>query len=202
MLLGEVGASLIGAIPILWFLAALNVLTQYICIAGVYSLQPVVSPLTLNIVLTVRKFLSLLLSIVAFQNTFTAAHWVGAALVLGGASVYGILPGATAAGVKPSAAMPGVTSDQSMTKQRKKKTDDDDGAGSGDTSPFSVSLRDPESASSTVAAAIASEGDEKTLSNTTQHISNALYPSAISTLSSTRKRQPSLQRERGKGDGR
>uniref|UniRef100_A0AAF5PSP1 Uncharacterized protein n=1 Tax=Wuchereria bancrofti TaxID=6293 RepID=A0AAF5PSP1_WUCBA len=35
-------------------------------------------------VVTIRKFLSLLISIVWFRNPFTLAHWVGAALVFTG----------------------------------------------------------------------------------------------------------------------
>jgi drug/metabolite transporter (DMT)-like permease len=35
-----------------------------------------------------RKFLSLMLSIVIFGNTFTAVHWLGACLVFGGAVLY------------------------------------------------------------------------------------------------------------------
>ncbi|RYG55468.1 hypothetical protein EON66_05235 [archaeon] len=76
-------------VPIMWTFVLLNVLTQYVGIVGVYNLTPVVSPLTLNVVLTVRKCVSLLLSIYAFNNTFTVLHWLGALLVFGAALWYG-----------------------------------------------------------------------------------------------------------------
>lgn len=43
-------------------------------------------------VLTVRKFVSLLVSIVLFNNPWTPAHWMGSVLVFGGALVYGLQP--------------------------------------------------------------------------------------------------------------
>jgi len=82
---------LLSSVPIMWVYVAINVASQYCCILGVYNLTPIADPLTVNVVLTVRKFLSLLLSIVAFSNTFTVWHWMGAVLVFGGATAYGML---------------------------------------------------------------------------------------------------------------
>jgi len=87
------GASPLARLPIMWTYVALNVVTQYVCIQGVYQLTPIVDPLSVNVTLTVRKFVSLLVSIYLFNNTFTAAHWVGACLVFGGALWYGRLQG-------------------------------------------------------------------------------------------------------------
>ena len=53
------------------------------CVSGVYHLQSVSDPLTVNVALTVRKCASLLLSIWVFGNTFTPFHVAGAALVFG-----------------------------------------------------------------------------------------------------------------------
>jgi drug/metabolite transporter (DMT)-like permease len=39
-------------------------------------------------VLTVRKFVSLLVSIVFFGNAWSVAHWLGTVCVFGGAVVY------------------------------------------------------------------------------------------------------------------
>ena len=46
------------------------------------------SSLTGNLMLTVRKFISLIVSVVYFKNDFTPAHWIGASLVLGGTVLY------------------------------------------------------------------------------------------------------------------
>ena len=48
--------------------------------------------LTVSVVLTVRKFVSLVLSIWYFDNDFSAAHWAGAVLVFGGALWYSVTP--------------------------------------------------------------------------------------------------------------
>jgi UDP-xylose/UDP-N-acetylglucosamine transporter B4 len=45
--------------------------------------------LSVTLLVTLRKFLSLLVSIVYFGNIFTAQHWLGTALVFGGTLVYG-----------------------------------------------------------------------------------------------------------------
>jgi len=78
----------LASIPVMWVYAALNVASQYACIVGVYNLTPIADPLTINVVLTVRKFASLLLSIIAFRNTFTLAHWAGMVAITAGVLVY------------------------------------------------------------------------------------------------------------------
>jgi len=82
----------VSGLPVMWTYILVNVVSQYLCIKGVYNLTPIADPLTVNVTLTVRKFLSLLVSIVMFNNTFTAAHWLGAALVFAGAAAYGQMP--------------------------------------------------------------------------------------------------------------
>ncbi|VDM14073.1 unnamed protein product [Wuchereria bancrofti] len=54
------------------------------CISFIYRLNATFESLTVTMVVTIRKFLSLLISIVWFRNPFTLAHWVGAALVFTG----------------------------------------------------------------------------------------------------------------------
>jgi hypothetical protein len=88
----------------MWAYVAVNIASQLLCIVGVYRLQSQSDPLTVNVVLTVRKFVSLMLSIVAFGNTFTAFHWVGAVCVFGGAVLYGQQPPAAAVPALPAAA--------------------------------------------------------------------------------------------------
>lgn len=46
------------------------------------------SSLTVNLVVTLRKFLSLLLSVVYFDNAFTVFHWSGTILVFGGTLLF------------------------------------------------------------------------------------------------------------------
>lgn len=50
------------------------------------------SSLTVTLVITLRKFLSLLLSIVYFGNEFTIWHWVGTILVFVGTLIFTEVP--------------------------------------------------------------------------------------------------------------
>ena len=74
----------------MWAHVIINTVTQYICLVGVYQLISTEDQLTVNVVLTIRKFVSLMMSIWVFGNTFTLYHWTGALLVLGGSSLYSI----------------------------------------------------------------------------------------------------------------
>ncbi|XP_065333132.1 UDP-xylose and UDP-N-acetylglucosamine transporter-like [Cloeon dipterum] len=65
-----------------------NMLTQYLCISSVYVLTTECSSLTVTLVVTLRKFLSLLFSIVYFQNEFTLSHWIGTTLVFAGTAIF------------------------------------------------------------------------------------------------------------------
>ncbi|TPX60551.1 hypothetical protein PhCBS80983_g01707 [Powellomyces hirtus] len=75
-------------IPVMWLYLALNVMTQYVCISGVHRLSSVASAVTLNLILSVRKFVSLVVSIVLFDSEFTAGHWFGTAAVFLGTAIY------------------------------------------------------------------------------------------------------------------
>lgn len=75
-------------IPILVFYLISNVLTQFVCISSVYILTTECTSLTVTLVITLRKFFSLLLSIIYFKNPFTFTHWVGTALVFGGTLIF------------------------------------------------------------------------------------------------------------------
>eukprot|EP00092_Neocalanus_flemingeri_P040875 GFUD01044498.1.p1 GENE.GFUD01044498.1~~GFUD01044498.1.p1 ORF type:complete len:337 (-),score=54.72 GFUD01044498.1:334-1344(-) len=70
-----------------------NVLTQYICISSVFILTTECASLTVTLVVTLRKFLSLLFSILYFNNPFTAYHWLGTGLVFGGTLLFSDIPG-------------------------------------------------------------------------------------------------------------
>ncbi|XP_067626885.1 UDP-xylose and UDP-N-acetylglucosamine transporter isoform X2 [Eurosta solidaginis] len=83
--------SLIGLnihIPQMIFYLFCNVLTQYLCISSVYVLTTECASLTVTLVVTLRKFVSLLFSILYFQNAFTIYHWIGTSLVFFGTIVF------------------------------------------------------------------------------------------------------------------
>ncbi|CAH1393608.1 unnamed protein product [Nezara viridula] len=65
-----------------------NVITQYICIKSVYKLTTEASSLSCTLVLTLRKFVSLLISILYFDNGFTIGHWIGAFCVFIGTLLF------------------------------------------------------------------------------------------------------------------
>ncbi|OLL26501.1 UDP-N-acetylglucosamine transporter yea4 [Neolecta irregularis DAH-3] len=71
-----------------FFRLLLNVLTQYVCVRGVNRLSAKASALTLAIVLNIRKFVSLGLSVLLFNNNLSPGVIFGAILVFGGAAVY------------------------------------------------------------------------------------------------------------------
>lgn len=48
--------------------------------------------LTVTLIVTLRKFLSLLFSIFYFKNPFNLAHWAGTALVFGGTLMFADVP--------------------------------------------------------------------------------------------------------------
>ena len=75
----------------LWLLG--NIITQWICINNVFILTSECASLTVTLVVTVRKFLSLLFSIWYFQNPFTLVHWLGTFLVFGGTIIFSDIPG-------------------------------------------------------------------------------------------------------------
>ncbi|BES89276.1 UAA transporter family [Nesidiocoris tenuis] len=65
-----------------------NVATQYLCISSVYYLTTESSTLTVTLVLTLRKFLSLIISVWLFQNDFSLYHWLGTGMVFFGTVIF------------------------------------------------------------------------------------------------------------------
>ena len=65
-----------------------NVLTQYVCISSVFTLTAECTSLTVTLVITLRKFLSLIFSIIYFKNPFTLYHWIGTTLVFLGTVIF------------------------------------------------------------------------------------------------------------------
>ncbi|XP_007504403.1 nucleotide sugar transporter SLC35B4 isoform X2 [Monodelphis domestica] len=75
-------------VPIMWFYLLMNILTQYACIRGVFILTTECTSLTVTLVVTLRKFVSLIFSILYFQNPFTLWHWLGTMFVFVGTLMY------------------------------------------------------------------------------------------------------------------
>jgi len=69
-------------------LQTLTLCPRYVCIRGVFILTTECASLTVTLVVTLRKFLSLIFSILYFQNPFTEWHWVGTGVVFLGALLY------------------------------------------------------------------------------------------------------------------
>lgn len=76
------------SIPLMWLYLIGNTLTQYVCISSVFVLTTECASLTVTLVLTLRKFVSLIISIIYFQNPFTIWHWVGTILVFAGTLMF------------------------------------------------------------------------------------------------------------------
>ncbi|KAL7286228.1 hypothetical protein TKK_0019484 [Trichogramma kaykai] len=69
-----------------------NILTQYLCVSSVFYLTTVCASLTVTLILTLRKFLSLIFSIFYFKNPFTIYHWIGTLLVFTGTLIFTEIP--------------------------------------------------------------------------------------------------------------
>ncbi|EDW86378.1 uncharacterized protein Dwil_GK15384 [Drosophila willistoni] len=84
-----VAVPLVGwQFPLMLFYLACNVITQYVCIRAVYVLTTECASLTVTLVVTLRKFVSLLFSIMYFRNPFTINHWIGTILVFFGTILF------------------------------------------------------------------------------------------------------------------
>lgn len=66
----------------------INFLSHYLCISCVYMLTAETSSLTVTLVITLRKFASLIYSIIYFQHPFTFYHWIGTFLIIIGTIIF------------------------------------------------------------------------------------------------------------------
>ncbi|KAL7743925.1 hypothetical protein ACLKA6_003147 [Drosophila palustris] len=82
------GFSWTVSFPLILFYLLCNVITQYVCISAVYVLTTECASLTVTLVVTLRKFVSLLFSIIYFRNPFTLSHWLGTVLVFFGTILF------------------------------------------------------------------------------------------------------------------
>lgn len=75
-------------LPIMWAYLICNMFTQYFCIRSVFILTTECSSLIVTLVITLRKFISLIFSIIYFQNEFTVYHWIGTTAVFLGTFLF------------------------------------------------------------------------------------------------------------------
>ncbi|XP_063545890.1 UDP-xylose and UDP-N-acetylglucosamine transporter-like [Cydia strobilella] len=71
-----------------WLIVTLNIISQFFCTQSVHQLATKESSVTVTFILTLRKFVSLLLSSIVFKNNVTILHVAGTALVAVGTYVY------------------------------------------------------------------------------------------------------------------
>jgi len=84
------GVDIFGLRISLSLILLINMITQDLCIRGVFLLTSVSNTLTTTLTVTIRKFASLIFSILYFKNPFTVLHWVGSVLVFCGAALYSL----------------------------------------------------------------------------------------------------------------
>eukprot|EP00753_Platysulcus_tardus_P015010 PLAT4709.1.p1 GENE.PLAT4709.1~~PLAT4709.1.p1 ORF type:complete len:289 (+),score=137.55 PLAT4709.1:287-1153(+) len=77
-----------ATLPRLLLLLAGNTITQFVCISGVYRLTSVSGTLTCTMALTLRKFFSIIVSVILFGHSFTTLHAVGAVIILAGVLLF------------------------------------------------------------------------------------------------------------------
>ncbi|RUS80746.1 hypothetical protein EGW08_011469 [Elysia chlorotica] len=77
-----------GTLPWAWLWLIFITISQFICIRSVFVLTTECTSLTVTLVVTLRKFVSLVFSIIYFKNPFTVVHWIGAVLVFLGTLIF------------------------------------------------------------------------------------------------------------------
>ncbi|QPG74423.1 hypothetical protein FOA43_001752 [Brettanomyces nanus] len=71
-----------------WWLLLVNNVTQLLCVTGVNRLAVVTSAVTLGVILLMRRFISLLLSMILFKNRLSPLGIMGTLMVFIGAAIY------------------------------------------------------------------------------------------------------------------
>jgi len=74
----------------MWSILALNLVLQSVCVRGVFMLTSATGTLTTTLLLTTRKFISLIVSIAYFRHPSTVMHWIGTVLVFGGVALFNV----------------------------------------------------------------------------------------------------------------
>lgn len=71
-----------------WILIVLNIISQFYCTHSVHTLATKETAVTVTFILTLRKFISLLISSIVFKNNITYLHVIGSIFVVVGTCVY------------------------------------------------------------------------------------------------------------------
>lgn len=71
-----------------WCFIALNMLSQIHCTHAVHELATKETSMTVTFILTLRKFVSLIISAIVFKNNLTLLHVIGTILVIVGTYFY------------------------------------------------------------------------------------------------------------------
>jgi UDP-xylose/UDP-N-acetylglucosamine transporter B4 len=74
--------------PIQYIYLVVNFLSHYLCISSVYVLTTECTSLTVTLVITLRKFASIIYSILYFEHPFTFYHWTGTGLIIVGTIIF------------------------------------------------------------------------------------------------------------------
>ncbi|XP_047525964.1 UDP-xylose and UDP-N-acetylglucosamine transporter-like [Pieris napi] len=88
IIMPELGAIALSLPSYLWYILVLNIIAQFYCANSVHILGTKESSVTVTFILTVRKFVSLIISSVVFKNSLTIYHVVGTVLVVIGTYFY------------------------------------------------------------------------------------------------------------------
>ncbi|XP_074603134.1 UDP-xylose and UDP-N-acetylglucosamine transporter-like [Brevipalpus obovatus] len=75
-------------VPRLFIYLFLNSMTQLICVSSVFKLTSQHTSLTVTLVITLRKFFSLMISTIYFGSLLTFNHWLGIVLVFSGTLLF------------------------------------------------------------------------------------------------------------------
>ncbi|KAJ2795666.1 golgi uridine diphosphate-N- acetylglucosamine transporter [Coemansia guatemalensis] len=81
-------SGLLVLLPTLWYSLGINVVSQLACATGVHRMTSMSSSLSLNVVLNLRKLVSLILSVLLFRNPITLQMAFGCMLVFLGTFAY------------------------------------------------------------------------------------------------------------------
>lgn len=77
--------------PIAWVYMILNILTQFMCIRGVYLMTSLSGTLATTLTITIRKFVSLIISVLWFGSHVRFGHYLASALVFGGGCAFALV---------------------------------------------------------------------------------------------------------------
>lgn len=73
---------------ICWLIIILNIISQFLCTHSVHELATKETSMTVTFILTIRKFVSLLISSIVFKNNLTLLHVIGTVFVVTGTYFY------------------------------------------------------------------------------------------------------------------